>query len=71
MTITADELARVRFLHGDCLDVLRTIDACSVDAVVTDPPDSIGVEAEAEYLPLIEGRVRWAERQETQMELDL
>jgi DNA modification methylase len=26
-------------LHlGDCLDVLRTLPACSVDAVVTDPP---------------------------------
>ena len=26
-------------LHlGDCLDVLRTLPDCSVDAVVTDPP---------------------------------
>lgn len=24
--------------HGDCLDVLRTLEACSVDAIVTDPP---------------------------------
>lgn len=24
--------------HGDCLDVLRTLPDCSVDAVVTDPP---------------------------------
>jgi len=30
-------------LHlGDCLDVLRTLDAGSVDAVVTDPPYGIG-----------------------------
>jgi len=27
---------------GDCLDVLRTIPDCSVDAVVTDPPAGIG-----------------------------
>lgn len=31
-------------LHlGDCLDVLRTLDAGSVDAVVTDPPYGIGL----------------------------
>jgi DNA modification methylase len=24
--------------HGDCLDVLKTIADCSVDAIVTDPP---------------------------------
>ena len=24
--------------HGDCLEVLRTMPACSVDACVTDPP---------------------------------
>lgn len=28
----------VEVLHGDCLDVLRTLPDCSVDAVVTDPP---------------------------------
>ena len=27
-----------RLLMGDCLDVLRTMPDCSVDAVVTDPP---------------------------------
>lgn len=27
---------------GDCLEVMRTLDACSVDAVVTDPPYGIG-----------------------------
>lgn len=27
-----------RLIHGDCLDVLPTLDACSVDAVVCDPP---------------------------------
>lgn len=25
-------------LHGDCLDVLKTLDDCSIDAIVTDPP---------------------------------
>ena len=29
-------------LTGDCLEVMRTLDACSVDAVVTDPPYGIG-----------------------------
>jgi len=28
----------VTLYHGDCLDVLKTLDAGSVDAVVTDPP---------------------------------
>lgn len=32
----SDEL--VTLYHGDCLDVLRTLDDASVDAVVTDPP---------------------------------
>lgn len=33
---------RVRVLHGDCLDVLLTLPAASVDAVVTDPPYGLG-----------------------------
>lgn len=28
----------VRLIHGDCLEVLKTLDAGSIDAVVTDPP---------------------------------
>lgn len=28
----------VRVIHGDCLDVMATLDADSVDAIVTDPP---------------------------------
>jgi hypothetical protein len=27
--------------HGDCLDVLKTLEDCSVDAIVTDPPAGI------------------------------
>lgn len=27
-----------RLVHGDCLDVMRSMEPCSVDAVVTDPP---------------------------------
>ena len=27
-----------KLIHGDCLDVLRSMPDCSVDAVVTDPP---------------------------------
>ncbi len=33
---------RWQVITGDCLDVLRTLDAGSVDAVVTDPPYSSG-----------------------------
>jgi DNA modification methylase len=36
-----------RVIHGDCLDVLRTLDAGSVDAVVTDPPYGIGADEAA------------------------
>jgi len=32
----------VALYHGDCLEVLKTLDAGSVDAVVTDPPYGIG-----------------------------
>lgn len=28
----------VQILRGDCLDRMRELDACSIDAVVTDPP---------------------------------
>ena len=31
----------VTLYHGDCLDILKTLDAGSVDAVVTDPPYGI------------------------------
>lgn len=32
----------VTLFHGDCLDVLRELPDCSVDAVVTDPPYGLG-----------------------------
>jgi site-specific DNA-methyltransferase (adenine-specific) len=32
---------KVTLLHGDCLDKLKGLDDCSVDAVVTDPPAGI------------------------------
>lgn len=34
--------ARFTLHHGDCLKVLKTLPACSVDAIVTDPPAGIG-----------------------------
>jgi len=34
----------VQLYHGDCLDVLKTLGAGSVDAVVTDPPYGIALE---------------------------
>jgi DNA modification methylase len=33
----------VRLILGDCLDVLRTLEPGSVDAVVTDPPYGVGL----------------------------
>lgn len=36
------ERVTYRLIQGDCLEVLRTLDAGSVDAVVTDPPYSSG-----------------------------
>jgi site-specific DNA-methyltransferase (adenine-specific) len=35
-------VAKWEVIHGDCLEVLRTLPAGSVDAVVTDPPYGIG-----------------------------
>jgi DNA modification methylase len=31
-----------RIIHGDCLEVLRTLPDASVDAVITDPPYNVG-----------------------------
>ncbi len=42
MTWTSD-CGTVRLFCGDCLDVLPTLEAGSVDAVVTDPPYGIGI----------------------------
>jgi len=46
-------------LHaGDCLDVLPTLDADSVDSVVTDPPYGIGFMGHAWDQPGVHGAVR-------------
>jgi DNA modification methylase len=31
-----------RILHGDCVEVMRTLEPCSIDACVTDPPYELG-----------------------------
>ena len=36
------KLDGVEVHHGDCLDVLKTLPDCSIDAVVTDPPYELG-----------------------------
>lgn len=38
-------MSQVQLYHGDCLDILKTLDAGSVDAVVTDPPYGISYDA--------------------------
>lgn len=32
----------VRILNGDCIELMATLDECSIDAIVTDPPYGIG-----------------------------
>lgn len=34
---------RIRFFQGDCLELLRSVDAASVDVVVTSPPYNLGI----------------------------
>jgi len=51
----------VQLYHGDCLEVLPTLEAGSVDAVVTDPPYGVGFRGEdwdaeiPDWLPLARG----------------
>jgi DNA modification methylase len=48
-----------RVIHGDCIDVMESIDAASVDAIVTDPPYGLGFMGKAwDELP---PGVAWAE----------
>ena len=37
-----------RLIHGDCLEVMPTLEAGSVDAVITDPPYGINLETDYE-----------------------
>jgi DNA modification methylase len=41
---------RAKVLRGDCLDVLRQLPDCSLDAVCTDPPYGLGKEPDAEEM---------------------
>ena len=43
-----------RLVHGDCLDVLRTLEANSIDAIVTDPPYGL---AQTESMQSISQRI--------------
>ena len=42
--------------HGDCVDVMRALPACSIDTVVTDPPYGIGFMGEAWDAPRVTRR---------------
>lgn len=48
----------VLILTGDCLEVMRTLDAGSVDAVVTDPPYGIRFMGKAWDGADIDARIR-------------
>jgi site-specific DNA-methyltransferase (adenine-specific) len=39
--LEVDERRRVSILRGDCIEIMRTLDADSIDAIVTDPPYGI------------------------------
>ena len=39
-------MSEVKLYHGDCLDILPTLDAGSVDAVITDMPYGVGIDYE-------------------------
>lgn len=41
-------MSETRLILGDCLDVLRTLESGSVDAVITDPPYCSGASLEAQ-----------------------
>ena len=42
-------MSQVTLYTGDCLDIMRTLDTGSVDAVITDPPYNVG----KDYGPLV------------------
>lgn len=53
---------RADVIHGDCLDVMRTMPDASVDAVVTDPPYCSGGRQQAQargVLSKTDGREEW------------
>jgi DNA modification methylase len=56
MTTETTTRPTVRLIHGDCLEVLKTLDAGSVDAVVTDPP--WGIDADTDYTRFVNGKTR-------------
>ena len=33
-----DDIPTTKILHGDCMQLLKTLPDCSIDAIVTDPP---------------------------------
>ena len=51
----------VRLYCGDCLEILPTLPAGSIDAVVTDPP--YGIEIEPKYFEIAVKRIDQEQRQ--------
>jgi len=45
-----------KLIHGDCLEVMPTLESGSVDAVITDPPFNAGKEFENDDLPELDFR---------------
>lgn len=65
-------MSESRILHGDCLELLKSLEDCSINGVVLDPFTGsgttgmacryeqrgfIGIEREAEYLAIAEARI--------------
>jgi DNA modification methylase len=55
--------------HGDCVEVMATLEPDSIDAIVTDPPYGLlegfpwlGIEREAEYVAIAEARLNGTQR---------
>lgn len=43
-------MVNIRYQIGDCLELMRSMESCSVDLVITDPPYNLG----KDYGPLVD-----------------
>ena len=58
-------MSQVQIIHGDCLEVLKTLPSGSVDAVVTDPPYCSGGQFRSEVVrPTTEKYRGWSQNED-------